>query len=390
MSMMYGGLNANLMPHSDSDVLFRPTAFSQSSQASSSQQQSTQQAQSTSQSGSYIPNYSETPILEQIAQYAQNMAPQVYQWGMQQYANNQGNIDALMRNAQSYASPQRIATDVGQAEAGVQQAGEAARQSAEQQLQSYGIDPSSGRYAALDNASRVQTAASAAGAGNQQRISDIATGNAMQNQAIQASLANTATGFNAANAMNQLLGTGESLKYSPLGSTSFGQSTSSGQSTGSSESSGSNVSSSGTYQPIVRYGAGWGMAGGGGVPQQASPSDGQAVDDVPASLTAGEFVIPKDVVEWKGMEHFYKLMDQAREGRAKARGGAPEAAAPRTGYANGGGGASGQPIRMPTGYAIGGEVPGPLVRDPNDHTNWIDPADMINRYSPVVSPDALA
>src|ERR1700747_3518239 len=96
-----------------------------------------------------------------------------------------------------------------------------------------------------------------------------------------------------------------------------------------------------------------GLAFGGGVPPQASPSGGQAVDDVPADLTAGEFVIPKDVVEWKGMEHFYKLMDQAREGRAKAKGGAT-AAAPKTGYGGGGGGASGQPIMMPTGYASGG------------------------------------
>ena len=40
------------------------------------------------------------------------------------------------------------------------------------------------------------------------------------------------------------------------------------------------------------------------------------VDDVPANLTAGEFIIPKDVVEWKGKEYFYKLMAQARKLRA--------------------------------------------------------------------------
>jgi hypothetical protein len=438
-----------------------PIAGSQSTQQSLGLQQSQQQAQSTSLSGSYIPNYSETPILEQIAQYAGNMAPQVYQWGMQQYANNQGNIDALMRNAQSYASPQRIATDVGQAEAGVQQAGEAARQSALQNLQSYGIDPSAGRYAALDNASRVQTAASAAGAGNQQRLADIAQGNAMQQQAISAGLNNTQIGYGAANAMNQLLGTGESLKYSPLGTASFGQSTSSGESTGMNESTGQS-SSFQNSQPIMTVaGAGvlGNLASGGGISPQASPSGGQAVDDVPANLTAGEFVIPKDVVEWKGMEHFYKLMDQAREGRAKANGGAT-AAAPKTGYTNGGGDAgtptgyarggkvadpaagsgqwpttlsdiynvvnqkgevvgqrahsagtlnpnlgtlirdpsSGKLTQLPpgfagggpvrAGYAFGGEISGPLVRDPTDNTYRIDPADMINRYSPVVQPGA--
>jgi hypothetical protein len=74
----------------------------------------------------------------------------------------------------SYASPQRIKASMGQAEARVMQGAEAGRQNAIRDLQSYGIDPSSGRYAALDNASRVQAGAAAAGAGNQQRMADIA------------------------------------------------------------------------------------------------------------------------------------------------------------------------------------------------------------------------
>ena len=48
------------------------------------------------------------------------------------------------------------------------------------------------------------------------------------------------------------------------------------------------------------------------------PSNGAQTDDVPARLNAGEFVIPKDVAEWKGQEFFYKLMAQARAIRAKA------------------------------------------------------------------------
>src|SRR4249920_1198126 len=101
-----------------------------------SQSESAQQSTSQQQSGSYIPNYSETPILEGIAQYASQMAPQVYQWGMEQYANNQGNIDALMRNALTYASPQRIAADMGMAESGAAQGAEKGRQSALSDLQS--------------------------------------------------------------------------------------------------------------------------------------------------------------------------------------------------------------------------------------------------------------
>ena len=43
------------------------------------------------------------------------MAPQVYQWGMEQFNKNQGNIDAMMRNALSYGSPQRVAPEMGKA-----------------------------------------------------------------------------------------------------------------------------------------------------------------------------------------------------------------------------------------------------------------------------------
>lgn len=54
------------------------------------------------------------------------------------------------------------------------------------------------------------------------------------------------------------------------------------------------------------------------MPPQASPSGGQAIDDVPAQLTAGEFVIPKDVVQWEGEKTFYGAIDKARKGRQQA------------------------------------------------------------------------
>ena len=52
---------------------------------------------------------------------------------------------------------------------------------------------------------------------------------------------------------------------------------------------------------------------GGGVPSHASPSNGQVTDDVPAMLTANEFVIPKDVATWKGHEYFARQIDAARK-----------------------------------------------------------------------------
>src|SRR6266576_2896023 len=200
---------------------------------SSGQSSGTGQGTSESHGQTYIPDYPQAPLLQAIAQYAFDQAPAVYDWGMAQFSKNQDNIDGLMRDALSYASPQRISVDMGMAEAGVQQAAEKGRLSAVRDLESYGIDPSSGRYAALDQANRVMASASTAGAGNQQRMADEAAGNAMRNQAISASLQNNQIGYEAAKAMNALLATGSQLKYPPLGNKtdSFSQHTQENQST---------------------------------------------------------------------------------------------------------------------------------------------------------------
>src|SRR5215467_2695224 len=215
-----------------------PTGMSQSTgfglniSQNQAQNQASNSAYNQSHAESFIPNYSEEPILERIAQEAENYAPQVYRWGMDAYNRSQGLIDNLYRQGQEWASPQHIATQMGQAEAGVQQAGAQALESSKRDLESYGIDPSAGRYAGLEQASRVATAAAAAGAGNQQRNADIAQGLTMQNQAISAGLQNTQTGYGAANALNALYATGMSLKYPPLGQTSTSSGTSAGASSG--------------------------------------------------------------------------------------------------------------------------------------------------------------
>jgi hypothetical protein len=288
---------------------------------------------------SFIPDYSQTPILENIANYAANMAPQVYQWGMGVYNQNQGNINQLIRQGQQYASPQQQAVDIGMAESGVMQAGEAQRQAALSDLQSYGIDPSAGRYAGLDQANRVQMAASAAGAGNQQRMADIQYGNALTNQGIQASLANAQLGYGASNAMTGLLNTGMSLKYPPLGNVSTSQQ----QSTQQAMNYGRNISvqNQATPQAIGPRPAPSSVqvARGGYISPALSDSHGEEVDDVPAQLNAGEYVIPADIVKWKGKEFFSKLIAQARKAR-------------ENGYAGGGPIQGGPPRRLNLGGAI--------------------------------------
>jgi hypothetical protein len=173
-------------------------------------------------------------------------------------------------------------------------------------------------------------------------MADVATGNAMQNQAISSSLQNVQTGYGAANAANALLGTASSLKYAPLGTVSSGSSQSSGSSgsigfgaggSGSgTDTSGYNPKNStilGKYTPMITSNPGptglmaaggpvVGYQPGGDVSYADSPSNGAQTDDVNARLNAGEFVIPKDVSAWLGQEHFYKLMAKARKDRATA------------------------------------------------------------------------
>jgi predicted negative regulator of RcsB-dependent stress response len=330
----------------------------------------TTQSSGQNTSNSFIPDYSQTPILENIAQYAENMAPQVYQWGMNAYNQNQGNINSLIQQAQTYASPERIKSEMGMAEAGTMQAGEAQRQAALSDLQSYGVDPSSGRYAALDQANRVQMAAGAAGAGNQQRMATQAAGNAMLQQGISSSLQNVQTGYGAANAANQLLSTGMQLKYPSLGTTSAGTTESTGFNVGGGSSGSSSASTFPSWTTGARSGfgnvGGGVLAKGGYISPDLSPSDGAEVDDVPARLNAGEFVIPKDVTKWKGKEFFYKLIAQAR--KARASGQSPQQT---TGYAGGGEIAqlglhddpNKKPSHRPMGYQDGGSV-GYAYRDP--------------------------
>lgn len=57
---------------------------------------------------------------------------------------------------------------------------------------------------------------------------------------------------------------------------------------------------------------------GGAVPIGSSPSAGRRPDDVNAALTAGEFVIPKDVASWYGEQHLQKLIEKARHAKAGA------------------------------------------------------------------------
>lgn len=260
---------------------------------------STSYSQNSSSSATSPVQTPENDIMNQIAQTAQGLSSQMLSWAQGVFAQTSAVTNAavgnfftvsqnmlglsnsltgqynslfapenaqLVADANSYASPARMSVDMGMAGATQAQAGNSALQSSEEALRSYGIDPSSGRYASLDQASKVQNAANIAGAENTQRVADITTGQNLRSEAVNvgaqlpaaianinntaiqantgasnAELANANTGANLMNLPNAYLQTGMQVKMP------FSQSTSSGSgfSTGSSPSKGSSSSPSG-------------------------------------------------------------------------------------------------------------------------------------------------
>ncbi len=99
-------------------------------------------------------------------------------------AEEQPAINRQLSEANRYSGQTQQGLDMGAAESGQMQGNEAALANHKRDLQSYGIDPSSGRYAGLDEAARVQAAAGAVGAAQQARQFDVTTGQNLPQQGI--------------------------------------------------------------------------------------------------------------------------------------------------------------------------------------------------------------
>ena len=289
--------------------------------------------------------------------------------------------DSLAEDAKSYASPERKEREMGRAEANVAQQFGAARRNAQRNLESYGLNPADTRYAALDIGVRAQQAAAAAGAGNAASDMVDATGRALRSEAInvgkgypgqiagtygtaltagtganQQGLATTASGSNTmgtptqwgalgANAYSgaaQTMNTGYSNQ---LQSAKYNQDAQGQWLTlaGGALGAGAKLASAGFFGVAdggaIEEGMGDDIGGlptqhaipaapdGGVVPRQVSPSGGRAVDDVPAKLSEGEFIMPKDVVAWYGQKHMYNLIEKAsgeREQKKQSTGAIPK------------------------------------------------------------------
>lgn len=267
--------------------------------------------------------------------------------------------DEFVRRAQDFASPERMELERGRAQASVAQQFDQARDAATRRLESFGIDPTATRYAALDLGMRAQQAAAQAAAGNQAAMATEAMGNQMMGSAIQLGRQSIGQGLgmqgvanaSGAGAANTALATtasgantmGTAVQYAGLGNNALGmagnmmnmgyQNQLAAYKTDQEASSGLG-SALGLVGGLIGSAktaggaAGLGIFGfeeggavpstGGAVPMEASPSAGKAVDDIPARLNAGEFVVPKDVASWKGEEFFQKLIEQSRKAKQVA------------------------------------------------------------------------
>jgi hypothetical protein len=191
------------------------------------------------------PNAAITSEMEQLSQMAQQFMQEQFSWGQGQFAKNSQLTDQvvgdmmnlysqlsgagntlmvayeqyfmpeyskLVTDANNYASQARIQQAMGAAESGTAQAFNGQRNAALADLQSFGIDPSSGRYAQLDAAERTQQAAAQAGAGFQAEQATEATGRALRSEALQLGSVMPSQATAAYNAAGQAATAGENAR----------------------------------------------------------------------------------------------------------------------------------------------------------------------------------
>lgn len=257
----------------------------------------------------------------------------------------------LVEEAKNYDTPERRAREMGAAQAQVAQQFDAQRENAQRELEAYGIDPSSTRYGALDIGVRTAQAASQAAAGTaaSNRVEDnaralraeaINVGRGYPGQIAGAYQVSQGAGTGAAGIVGQ--GTqiggqtmGTAPTYMGLGNQAVG--------TWGNTLNMSYQNQLAQFKANQSVSSGWGSALGliggiagrafgladggavpdprevGAIPEEMSPSAGAVVDDVPANLDVGEFVIPEDVVSWYGEKHMYGLIEKASKEREQAK-----------------------------------------------------------------------
>lgn len=249
--------------------------------------------------------------------------------------------DQYITKAENYNTPSRVDFNMGQAQAGVATQFDAARENAQKDLESYGINPSSTRFAALDLGSRTQQAAATAAAGTKSALDTEATGNNMLLQANQlgaglpaasTAASNTATAAGSAASGTQLATTasgantmGTNTQYQQIGANDL-SAAAGAMNTGYQDSLAqfnANQNTSSGLGSVLGMAGGiiaksvFHLADGGAIPAGSSPSGGAIPDDVNAKLSSDEFVMPKSAVQWFGQKTMYDMIDKAQKQRAE-------------------------------------------------------------------------
>lgn len=331
------------------------------------------------------PDYSQIAAAsEKAAKYQFDLGKEQLAWAKEQYATDKATYDKIINGfladqdetsraaaedrafykqnfqpleqtladeAKSYDTTERREREMGAAQAGVAQQYDAQRENAQRELEAYGIDPTSTRYAALDIGMRTAQAAAQAAAGTaaNNRVEDV--GRALRSEAINVGRGypgQVASSYGTASQMGsgagQLTGQATSVGGQTMGTapTYFGGSNASLGTWGNTLNMSyqnqldrwkANQSASSGWGSALGLiggiaGKAFGLADGGAVPdprevgaipEEMSPSGGETVDDVPANLNVGEFVIPDDVVSWYGEKHMYGLIEKAAKERAMAQ-----------------------------------------------------------------------
>lgn len=242
--------------------------------------------------------------------------------------------DKFVEEAQNYDTEERRQREMGGAIADVNTQFDAQRRNSLQRLESYGVDPSETRNAALDIGVRTQQAMAQVGAANtaRNRVEDV--GRALRSDAInlgRGALSNAAGFYNQAvnsgsqgvNNANQTTATGAGALQSSLGFSGqalqgYNQSANIQTQGFGNQMSSWNAGAQQTAGMMQGAGAiaGMFMADGGEIDPtdgmlNTGMGDGSGIDDtVPIMASDGEYVIPADVVKVKGTEFFDRIVEK--------------------------------------------------------------------------------
>jgi hypothetical protein len=306
---------------------------------------------------------------QQTASMQQAQAESQAEWDMyQQYY--QPLEEQVATQVQDWASPQAMALTTGQAQANVAEQTSQGINTAKEQLMNYGVNPNSPELAGLYIGANTMGAAAEAASGTtaaqnlrmqQMQLEQSAAGQGQSIASQSGQFTGAATGAGAAGSQaasgaastaQQNLATGSSAFTAPVnwfnsGAANMNVYTNAvnqynqqqyqmaalgAQELGGAMSGIGDIIGMGMFGKLARGGpVGFQDGGptngndqtgmppppnstpGGFVTPQMSPSGGQDVDDVDAKLTVGEFVMPKDVVDVRGTDYFYKEIDDARK-----------------------------------------------------------------------------